>query len=209
MSHPQRNPRFFASTPGQIITLLRRESRTVDELSQALYLTDNAVRAHLATLERDGLVQQHGRRRSSSKPASLYELTPAAEELFSQAYSPVLRHLLEELNERMTPEEVEEILRSTGRRLVAQWPIPRGAMRARLEEAISVLDALGGLAELEQRNGAYVIRGYGCPLAAVVPVHREVCRLVESLLTELVGMKVEEQCDRDGRVNCRFIVSMT
>src|SRR6266487_4983351 len=91
LSH--RNQRFFASTRGRIVTLLRRSSHTVEELAQALDLTDNAVRAHLATLERDGLVHQHGKRRSSSKPASVYDLTPAAEELFSKAYGPVLRQL--------------------------------------------------------------------------------------------------------------------
>lgn len=209
MSHLQRNLRFFASTRGKIVTLLRRASRTVEELAKTLDLTDNAVRAQLATLERDGLVQQHGRRRSSSKPASVYDLTPAAEELFSKAYSPVLRQLLEELNERMSAEEVEEILRSTGRRLVAQWPIPRGELHTRLEAAISVLDALGGLAELERRNGTYIIQGYSCPLAAVVPDHPEVCRLVESLLTELVGVPVQEQCDRNEKVSCRFVVPTT
>ena len=40
--------RFFSSTRGRIVALLRRTSRTVDELAQALDLTDNAVRAHLA-----------------------------------------------------------------------------------------------------------------------------------------------------------------
>lgn len=202
----QKNARFFASTRGKIITLLRRSSWTVEELAQALALTDNAVRAQLAVLERDGLVHQHGIRPSSSKPAFVYSLTEAAEELFAKAYSPVLRSLLEELNERMTAEEVEEVLRSTGRRLVAQWPLPRGELYVRLKAAISVLDALGGLAELEQQNGAYVIRGYRCPLAAVVPGHPEVCRLAESLLTELVGMPVQEQCDRGEKVGCRFVV---
>ena len=206
MSFLQRNPRFFASTRGKMVTLLRRTSRTVEELAQALDLTDNAVRAQLATLERDGLVHQHGKRRSSSKPASVYDLTPAAEELFSKAYDPVLRQLLDELNERMTAEEVEALLRATGRRLVAQWPIPQGELHARLETAVSVLNALGGLAELEQQNGAYVIQGYSCPLAAVVPGHPEICRLAESLLTELVGVPVQEQCDRNEKVRCRFVV---
>src|SRR5207249_6425780 len=55
--------RFFASTRGRIVQLLRRATSTVDELAEALGLTDNAVRAHLAILERDGLVQQKGVRR--------------------------------------------------------------------------------------------------------------------------------------------------
>jgi predicted ArsR family transcriptional regulator len=209
MSPLQRNSRFFASTRDKILTLLRRASRTVEELAEALDLTDNAVRAHLMALERDGLVQQSGRRRSSSKPASVYDLTPAAEELFSKAYSPVLRQLLQELNERMPSEEVEEILRSTGRHLAAQWPIPRGELRARLEAAVSVLNALGGLAELERHKGTYVIQGYSCPLAALVPGHPEICRLAASLLTELVGMPVQEQCDRDEKVGCCFVVLTT
>ena len=53
MARKNWNQWFFASTRGQIITLLRRSSRTVDELAQALNLTHTAVRAHLAALERD------------------------------------------------------------------------------------------------------------------------------------------------------------
>lgn len=205
----QRNLRFFTSTRGKIVTLLRRASRTVDELAQALDLTDNAVRAQLAALERDGLVQQSGSRRSSSKPASVYTLTEASEELFSKAYGPVLRQLLEELTGRMPAEEVEALLRSTGRRLAAQWPLPRGELHTQVEAAVSVLNALGGLIELERRNGTYHIQGYSCPLAAVVPGHPEICRRAASLLTELVGVPVQECCNGSEATQCCFVVAST
>jgi predicted ArsR family transcriptional regulator len=52
--------KFFESTRGQIVTLLRRAGLTVDELAQEVGLTNNGVRAHLATLERDGIVRQSG-----------------------------------------------------------------------------------------------------------------------------------------------------
>ena len=55
--------RFLDSTRGQVATLLRRGSRTVEELAVELGLTDNAVRNHLALLERDGVVRQVGVRR--------------------------------------------------------------------------------------------------------------------------------------------------
>ena len=205
----QRNPRFFTNTRGNIVTLLRRASRTVDELAQALDLTDNAVRAQLAALERDGLVQQSGSRKSSSKPASVYTLTAAAEDLFSKAYGPVLRQLLEELTARMEASEVEALLRSTGRRLAAQWPRPRGELHTRVEAAVSVLNALGGLIELERRNGTYLIQGYSCPLAAVVPSHPEVCYLAASLLTELMGVPVQECCNGSEATQCCFVVAST
>jgi predicted ArsR family transcriptional regulator len=52
--------RFFESTRGRIVTLLRRSGFTVEELARELGLTNNGVRANLATLERDGIVWQLG-----------------------------------------------------------------------------------------------------------------------------------------------------
>jgi len=202
----QSNQRFFTSTRGRIVTLLRRASRTVDELATALDLTDNAVRAHLATLERDGIVQQHGTRRGSGKPALVYELAPGAEQLFPKAYGPVLQQLLEVLSERMSSDEVETLLGEVGRRIAARWNVPSGDLRMRLEAAVEVLNELGGMAELEVCNDHYCIRGYSCPLAAVVPGHPEVCHLTQTLLTELVGVTVKEHCDRNERLQCCFTV---
>src|SRR6266571_5973039 len=144
------NQRFFSSTRGRIIMLLRRGSRTVDELAVALSLTDNAVRAHLATLERDGFVQQRGARRGSGKPAYVYSLSPEAEQLFPKAYGPVLHELLGVLREEMTTEEVDALMRTTGRRIASQWNIPPGPIQVRLRAAVEILNELGGLAELEE-----------------------------------------------------------
>ena len=57
--------KFFGSTRGRIVTLLRRRGQTVDDLAAEVELTNNGVRAHLATLERDGLVT-HSRSRDVS-----------------------------------------------------------------------------------------------------------------------------------------------
>lgn len=206
MSQANWNQRFFASTRGRIITLLRRASHTVDELAQALDLTDNAVRAHLAALERDGFVQQRGERRGGGKPAYVYDLAPGAEQLFPKAYGPVLRQLLEVLSEQMTSEELETLLRTVGRRIAEKRGVPAGDLRTRLEMAVTVLNELGGMAELEQSNGNYCIRGYSCPLAAAVPGHPAVCRLAETLLTELVGVPVQECCNRAEPLRCCFVV---
>jgi predicted ArsR family transcriptional regulator len=205
----KRNQRLLASTRGQIITLLRRSSHTVDELAQTLNLTDNAVRAHLATLERDGVVLQSGVRRGSGKPASVYDLAPEAEQLFPKAYLPVLQQVLAILSERLPTDEVETLLREVGRRMAVQWKIPPGELRVRLEAAVEVFTELGGLAEIEQNDGHYSIRSYSCPLAAVAPNHQAVCRLAETLLTELVGVPVQEHCEYDGVPRCSFTVVTT
>jgi predicted ArsR family transcriptional regulator len=145
-------------------------------------------------------------RRSSSKPAYVYDLAPDAEELFPKAYDQVLDQLLEVLHEQMAPEQVEAVMRTTGHRLAAQWRIPSGDLHVRLEAAVDILNELGGLAELEQQNETYTIRGYSCPLVTVATSHPEVCCLASSMLTELVGVPVQDQCERDDRVGCRFVV---
>ena len=200
--------RFFESTRGQIVTLLRRSRRTVEELARALGLTDNGIRAHLAVLERDGIVRQRGSVRRSSgggKPAYVYGLTEEAEDLFPKAYEPALRRLLEVLSERLGSGESEALLRSVGRRLAEEHSTR--ADGARLESAVEVLNELGGLAELEEHDGGYVIRGYSCPLAGVTPDHPEVCRMVETLIAELAGIPVHERCDRGERPRCCFEVA--
>ncbi|MDP9458262.1 MAG: helix-turn-helix domain-containing protein [Actinomycetota bacterium] len=198
---------FFASTRGRVVTLLRRGGRTVEDLARALGLTDNGVRAHLAVLERDGIVRQRGTVSHGSgggKPAYVYELAPEAEALFPKAYVPVLRRLLDVMAEELGPEETETLLRAVGRRIADEQTVSADSVRERLEVAVAVLDELGGLAELEERDGRLVIRGYSCPLADVVPGHPEVCRLAEALLTELVGVPVREHCDRGERPRCCF-----
>ena len=205
-----RDQKFFESTRGQMVTLLRRSGRTVDELAQELDLTDNGVRAHLATLERDGIVRQWGSVRRGSgggKPAYVYELTPKAEDLFPKAYEPTLHQLLDVLAERLGPDETEALLRAAGHRMAEGWSLPPGDVRARLEASADVLNELGGLAELEERDGTLVIRGYSCPLVAVVPDHPEVCRMAETLVTELAGVPVQERCDRGERPRCCFEVA--
>jgi predicted ArsR family transcriptional regulator len=205
-----RNERFFESTRGQVVTLLRRSDRTVEELARALGLTDNGVRAHLAVLERDGIVRQRGSVRRSSgggKPAYVYELTEEAEDLFPKAYEPALSRLLDALSERLGSEESEALLRSVGRRLAGGYSMGADGAHARLESAVEIFNELGGLAELEERDGALVIRGYSCPLAGVTPEHPEVCRMAETLITELAGVPVYEHCDRGERPRCCFEVA--
>jgi predicted ArsR family transcriptional regulator len=201
--------KFFESTRGQVVTLLRRSGRTVEDLARALDLTDNGVRAHLAILERDGIVRQRGsvRRSGGGKPAYVYELTQEAEDLFPKAYEPALRQLLDVLSDQLGPEESEALLRSVGRRLAEEHSTRADGAHARLEAAVEVLNELGGLAEIEEGDGAVVIRGYSCPLAGVTPDHPEVCRMAETLIAELAGVPVHERCDRGERPRCCFEIA--
>jgi predicted ArsR family transcriptional regulator len=200
--------RFFASTRGQLVLLLRRGPRSVEELARALGLTLNGVRAHLATLERDGLVRQQGVRRGAGKPAYLYGLLPAADELFPKAYAPVLGQLLSVLARRLPPPELEAVLHQVGRDLAAEHAQRGDDFDGRLRRALDVWADLGGLADPEQTDDGLLIRGYTCPLPAVVPAHPDLCRMAATLVSELIQAPVRERCDRGRPPRCRFEVTL-
>jgi predicted ArsR family transcriptional regulator len=198
--------RFFDSTRGRIVSLLRGGSSTVNDLSTRLELTDNAVRAHLLTLERDGLVRQSGVQRGLRKPHFAYELTNEAERLFPKAYDALLNQLITVLKGRLPPGAIEGILREVGRALAGPHSSDRSLddLEGRLRNALEVLKAIGGAARVEREEGKLLIRSAGCPLSAAVAEHPEVCELAEALVAEIVGVPVREHCNRGDSPRCCF-----
>jgi predicted ArsR family transcriptional regulator len=198
--------RFFEGSQGRIVTLLQAGGKTADELARALDLTPSAVRVHLSALERDELVRVEGRRPSGRKPALVYGLTAHAGVLLSRAYVPVLLALLDTLGDRMTVAERGTVMREVGRRLAATLPRVSGSRRDRIEGAVRALEQLGGQASVSVRGRTTVLEGAACPLAEVVRSHPEACRVVETVVAELTGEPVREECARGDRPRCSFIV---
>jgi predicted ArsR family transcriptional regulator len=207
MALPPGRPGSLQRTRERIITLLRRSALTANEVAGRLGLTHNAVRSHLAALARDGLVREAGFQRSASRPAVIYELVPGADAAFSKAYVPFVAQLVRVLQERLSQGELDEVMRTVGRRLAAESPRLRGDLPQRVEAASALLEALGALNEVQQRASGFVLRGYGCLLAAVVHQRPDVCRAVESLLAELLEVPVRECCDRGERPRCCFEIA--
>ena len=199
--------RFLETTRGRVLAHLRRGPGTVEELARALGLTDNAIRAHLTTLDRDGLVRQTGVRRGpgAGKPAAVYELAADAEVRFSRAYAPVLTAVLEELSSRTSPAETEALLLEAGSRLASALP-RASALEDRVRDAAALLNELGGDVAVEPGPGGLRLRGNGCPLSATVAHRPEACRAVQGLLAEIVGVPVTLCCEQGARPRCCFAV---
>ncbi len=192
-------------TRRQLLQLLRRSRRSINELARALGISDNAVRVHLAGLQRDGLVEPAGVERSTGgKPAQLYQITAAAEELFPKAYSAVLSTLIAVLGEEQGREEVTRLLRRVGGRAAEGSRSADDSLEGRVREAASVLRRLGGDVEIGRDGDDWVIQGYACPLAAVTSEHAEVCCLAESLVGEITRAPTAEFCARGDRPRCAF-----
>ncbi len=198
---------FFESTRGRIVSRLRRGAGSVDELAQELGLTDNAVRAHLATLERDGLIERDGMIPGLRKPHVAYQLTDEARHLFPKAYHTLLNQLLIVLKKRLDAQEVQEILGEVARQLAASRKSNElnETVESRAQRAVAVMEELGGAVKLEKEEDELFIRsGSGCPFADTVSEHPEICRLAETLLSEITGLEVREHCLRGKSPKCTF-----
>ena len=92
----------------RVLHLLRDGVGTVNELAAALRLTRNAIRSHLALLEKQRLIRKSGWKTGVRRPHAAYELTPRAEELFSSAYTKVFNQLVAVLRQRLDQSGLEK-----------------------------------------------------------------------------------------------------
>jgi predicted ArsR family transcriptional regulator len=199
---------------GRIIALLRRKERSVEELAAELDVTDNAVRAQLQALERDGVVHQSRIRRGGGvgKPPTMFAIAPSAEPLFSAAYAPVLKALLASLETRLDHQQLDEVFREVGRRLAQSVDVGAGERssepEARVRAAAAVLTALGAEIDVERGADGYILRGHACPLSEAVRAQPKVCHAMEELVSGVTGTTVRECCDREGKTKCCFEVGL-
>ena len=208
MKHIGWRERLFKSTRGKILNLLQTREWTVNELAEELHLTDNAVRAHLASLERDRLVMQSGMKPGVRKPHTTYALGPEAEQLFPKAYGRLVSLLMSIFSRQVKPQDLRAGMRAAGR-AVAQEHLPelKGKNRGqRIDAALWILKELGGAATFREEYGKHFIYGNGCPIAAATANHPEACLLAESLLTSVIGSPVKQRCIRGDAPSCRFEV---
>src|SRR5215469_14695728 len=169
--HPMREPSFFQTTRGRIVESLKRHrTRTAAELAQEHRVTANAIRQHLARLQRDGLVDERAERLGRTKPTLVYFLTHEGERLFPQRYPLLLNVLLDELHREGGESKLQELFANIGRRSAH-----RHAARFdgkdfpdRVAELAQFLRERGVVVEYEKTPGGFAFREFNCPFRDTV-----------------------------------------
>lgn len=199
--------RLLGETQARLLVLLRRAPQTITGLADAVGLTDNAVRMHIAALHRDGIVEPAGTQRDTGgKPARLYALTSQGEELFPKAYALVLGKLVAEIVRTQGRARAIELLRAVG--VQAAAGAPRGTnTKGRMDAAAQVFRNLGADADVEKTTDGWRLQAHGCPLSAVTTGHPELCELGKALVEEVVGEPVTECCQRGESPRCGFEIA--
>ncbi len=76
----------------------------------------------------------------------------------------------------------------------------------RLQAATSFLDKLGAGTGVEKTEAGSILRSFSCPLGRAVRQEPCVCRVVESFLSDVTGVKVSEKCSRAEELRCKFLI---
>jgi predicted ArsR family transcriptional regulator len=189
--------------------LQHKAGMTVDELSRALQITRNAVRQHLAVMERDGLVAQSVTRPTGGRPEQLYVLGERGRELFPRHYSWFSQLLIESMIEEAGHEALGARLDALGRRVAAQLksqsPAP-GDTPQRIASLAQLMANLGYHARaVPAAEGLPQIEADNCVFHHLAARNPEVCRFDLALLSTYVGAEADHrECMVRGGQCCRF-----
>lgn len=198
------------STRENILEVLRRENLSVNELCERVGVTRNAINVQLRQLVASGLVRamRTPRRGRPGKPAQIYEMAPHSEDIASSAYQPLLASLLSTINARLGADALPEMLEQTGRNMARQAGLSEpNDFETGLTAALELANELGASTEVIRREDGVMVRNYSCPIGTVVRSEPCACRMLAAFFSEATGRPVTEQCQRNGRLICQYLIA--
>lgn len=180
-------------------------------MAKQLGITEMAVRRHLHTLERDGLIQSTLVRQSMGRPANLYSLTSAAEELFPKNYHTLTLELLDDICETDGKEVVDELFRRREKRLTNTYArqFDGKNLEDRVKELAELQNSKGYMVEWDKLGeGRYTFVEYNCPIAQVANRYNQACRCELGFFRNVLGgARVERpECKAKGGTNCVYYI---
>lgn len=193
----------------QILRLLlrRKGGVTVDEISRAVGVTRNAVRQHVAALEKEGLVAAGPTRPTRGRPEQLYVLTDAGREFFPRQYAWFAQLVVEAIKADVGTEGLRKRLRSlgaaVGKNLRARSPGPEGRAK-RVARLAALMQELGYEARVAP-GAVPTIEADNCVFHDLAQRHPEVCQFDLALLSTFTDGSAElTECMAKGGSLCRF-----
>ena len=188
------------------LLLHNKDGMTVEALMQAVKVSRNAVRQHLAALERDGKVARGPTQPTGGRPEQTYRLTPMGQELFPRQYSWFAEMLVGELRGKLGSEAVARQFAALGRqagRKIHDGYSGEDKAQDRIADLSAKMAELGY--EARMVPGRPEIEAQNCVFHRLALKNPEVCRFDLALLSAATGQDVEHKaCMVRGDAKCCF-----
>ena len=183
---------------------------TVRQLASLIGITTVAIRKQLAILEQEGLVRARQVKIPRGRPASTYELTARARDLFPQTYNQVLNDLLQDLRDLDGDEKVKLLLDKRNERLLERYGrrIADKSLVEKVRELANARDEDGYMATFEIVDGRLVLTEHNCPIFEMAARLPQTCSCEHDLFQELLQTEVvREATMTDGASCCRYTIA--
>lgn len=185
----------IGESQGRILEhLKRRGSGTIPEMAEVLDLSVETIRTHLKSLEREGLVEREGSRRSGpGRPEILYALTDTSEALFPNQEGTLLQNLAVFLQDKGQADLVRDFFDDQVER---RYGVVRERLEGlddedRIEEVARVLTEEGFMAEVvTDDEGRRLLQLCHCPMRNLVEVTKAPCRSELRFIREMLGQRL-------------------
>jgi predicted ArsR family transcriptional regulator len=200
-----------SSTRRTILTFLKTSGPlNVNEMARRLGITEMAVRRHLYTLERDGLIESALVRQAMGRPMHVYRLSEAADDLFPKNYHSLVLDLLGELLDEAGEDQITRLFEKRRDKLLHKYE--ESLEGKPLEDKVAVLaeiqNANGYMVEWEKReDDTFVLKEYNCPISQVANRFNQACSCELQLFEKLLQAGVERtECLAKGGGKCVYVI---
>lgn len=163
-----------------LVHLLKQEGPLdAQALAARLHVSAMAVRQHLYALQEEQLVTYHEAPRPLGRPAKRWQLTPAADRLFPEAYAELTLSLLTSMTEAFGKVGLERLLDIRTRRQIAAYRrqvAGQASLHERLEALAAIRTQEGYMAAVQpQADGSFLLVENHCPICAAAVACTGLC----------------------------------
>jgi DeoR family suf operon transcriptional repressor len=198
------------STRMEVLEFLRRkQAASAEVISAQLGITPNAVRQHLAGLEREALVRSVPVRSKRGRPSLMFSLTDKADAAFPKRYGQLASMVLNELSEMGGPALLDEVFQRVADRYAAtiETQIAGLSFEEKLERLVEWIGRAGTLAEQEETPDGVRVTIHNCPFRNTALKYPQVCTITPRLLVKLLDAQVSQDASIHRRdPYCSFMV---
>ena len=191
------------------LLLKNKGGLTLDELSEYLKISRNAVRQHVSALENNGIVTEGVTRPSGGRPEQLYVLTDEGKEFFPRNYSWFAQLMVESIAQESGVAGLRERLGTMGVGVAQQLLSQNAVLKTReqkVEKLSKVMEELGySTRSFAVNSDAPTIEADNCIFHNLAMKNPEICQFDLALLSTFTNSTVDHvECMAKGGNVCRF-----
>ena len=200
------------SRQDQILSLLLnfRTGMSIDEISEQLEISRNAVKQHLVVLQNENLIKKDTLNNTGGRPSQNYVLTEQGINHFPKQYSWFCNLLLSELKSEMGSQAFEQFMGKLGATL-AQSLAPQFANKnsdRKIDALIEIMQSFGYQAARDETEKTPTIKAINCVYHDLAQEHPELCEFDRALMSTLLENPIKQtECMAKRDCSCKFKIS--